>query len=227
MVRIIRIKRKVTLKTKVIQPEDDVSVKVSLKRKQPETQLAVKDGSTGDGERKKRQAKIVLVALLVAIFGGVGYYLYNTNQADTTKSSPIVATTGRTDVLKETAQAAQSNSAAEVAKAETGEQTYAGQAGNAADNKSQNVTSANADKASVENVSVKADTKKQATSSANSNASDINVSATTPSSSVQETANEVLKGVYGNGVTRKHKLGSRYAEVQRHVNEMYRNGFVH
>ena len=145
----------------------------------------------------------------------------------TTKNNPVVSTTGRTDVLKETAQAAQPNSAAEVAKAETGKQIDAGQAGNAADNKSQNVTSANADKAPVENVSVKADTKKQATSSANSNASDINVSATTPSSSVQETANEVLKGVYGNGVTRKHKLGSRYAEVQRHVNEMYRNGFVH
>ena len=169
----------------------------------------------------------LIIGVAVVVILGVGYYLYNTNQADTTKSSPIVAITGRTDVLKETAQAAQSNSAAEVAKAETGEQTYAGQAGNAADNKSQNVTSANADKASVENVSVKADTKKQATSSANSNASDINVSATTPSSSVQETANEVLKGVYGNGVTRKHKLGSRYAEVQRHVNEMYRNGFVH
>lgn len=66
----VRIKRKVTLKTKATQPEDDVSVKVSLKRKQPKSQLAVKDGSTGDGERKKRQAKIVFVALLVAIFGG-------------------------------------------------------------------------------------------------------------------------------------------------------------
>ena len=45
-----------------------------------------------------------------------------------------------------------------------------------------------------------------------------------PANSVQETAKDVIRGTYGNGVTRRHKLGSRYEEVQKRVNEMYRKG---
>ncbi len=36
----------------------------------------------------------------------------------------------------------------------------------------------------------------------------------------------VIRGVYGNGLVRKQKLGSRYATVQHRVNELYRNGEV-
>ena len=45
--------------------------------------------------------------------------------------------------------------------------------------------------------------------------------------SVEELALEVIRGVYGNGLERKQKLGDRYAEIQGKVNEMYRNGLVH
>lgn len=38
--------------------------------------------------------------------------------------------------------------------------------------------------------------------------------------SVEELANEVIKGLYGNGEERKQKLGSRYNEVQKRVNEI-------
>lgn len=40
------------------------------------------------------------------------------------------------------------------------------------------------------------------------------------SKTVDELAQEVLAGVYGNGITRKIKLGKRYAEVQKRVEEI-------
>ena len=43
---------------------------------------------------------------------------------------------------------------------------------------------------------------------------------------VEEEAREVIRGKYGNGDVRKRNLGSRYAEIQSKVNEMYRNGQV-
>lgn len=45
-------------------------------------------------------------------------------------------------------------------------------------------------------------------------------------SSIQATANRVIKGDFGNGKVRKQKLGDRYAEVQKLVNQMYRDGLV-
>ena len=64
-------------------------------------------------------------------------------------------------------------------------------------------------------------------SSGNTGTSDTVASTRSESNgAVEETANNVIKGKYGNGVTRKHKLGSRYVEVQKCVNEMYRNGLV-
>jgi cpl-7 lysozyme domain protein len=39
---------------------------------------------------------------------------------------------------------------------------------------------------------------------------------------VEQTAREVMRGVYGNGQVRKDQLGSRYAKVQRRVNQICR-----
>jgi len=39
---------------------------------------------------------------------------------------------------------------------------------------------------------------------------------------VEQTAREVMRGVYGNGQVRKDRLAGRYAEVQRRVNQIYR-----
>ena len=47
-----------------------------------------------------------------------------------------------------------------------------------------------------------------------------------PTGAVDEEAREVIRGKYGNGNVRKRNLGSRYAEIQSKVNEMYRNGQV-
>ena len=41
--------------------------------------------------------------------------------------------------------------------------------------------------------------------------------------SIDELALEVIKGNYGNGAERKSKLGARYEEIQKRVNEMWRS----
>ena len=40
--------------------------------------------------------------------------------------------------------------------------------------------------------------------------------------SVEQVAHEVIRGVFGNGRERMDKLGTRYTEVQRRVNQIYR-----
>ena len=44
--------------------------------------------------------------------------------------------------------------------------------------------------------------------------------------SIEQKALDVIRGIYGNGQVRKDKLGTEYAEIQKLVNEMYRNGTV-
>jgi len=44
--------------------------------------------------------------------------------------------------------------------------------------------------------------------------------------SIEQKALDVIRGIYGNGQVRKDKLGAEYAEIQKIVNEMYRNGTI-
>ena len=46
-------------------------------------------------------------------------------------------------------------------------------------------------------------------------------------SDVVENAKRVIRGDFGNGQERKDKLGAAYSEIQRKVNEMYRQGHVY
>ena len=48
-----------------------------------------------------------------------------------------------------------------------------------------------------------------------------------PLSTIEEKARLVIRGDFGNGEERKHKLGSDYSVIQRRVNEMYSQGLVH
>ena len=66
-----------------------------------------------------------------------------------------------------------------------------------------------------------------ATSSSTSTASKESVSAGAPTGSIEDLALEVIRGKYGNNPDRRRLLGSRYKEIQRRVNEMYRKGLVH
>jgi FtsZ-interacting cell division protein ZipA len=48
-------------------------------------------------------------------------------------------------------------------------------------------------------------------------------SAASVSGDVEKLAREVIRGNYGNGLVRKEKLGNKYTDVQRRVNEIYRD----
>ena len=50
---------------------------------------------------------------------------------------------------------------------------------------------------------------------------------TSVNGSLEETALDVIRGLYGNGQDRKDRLGTAYTEVQKLVNEMYRKGTVY
>lgn len=43
---------------------------------------------------------------------------------------------------------------------------------------------------------------------------------------VEAKAKDVIRGIYGNGMERRTKLGSSYSEIQGKVNEMYRKGTI-
>ena len=49
---------------------------------------------------------------------------------------------------------------------------------------------------------------------------------TSINSSLEETALDVIRGLYGNGEERKQKLGDSYRTIQNIVNDMYRKGLV-
>lgn len=48
-----------------------------------------------------------------------------------------------------------------------------------------------------------------------------------PLSTIEEKARLVIRGDFGNGEERKHKLGSEYSVIQKKVNEMYVNELVY
>lgn len=56
----------------------------------------------------------------------------------------------------------------------------------------------------------------------NPSGEDLNVPAI--SGTLEQKAKHVIRGDFGNGKERKDKLGSEYDDIQRKVNEMYRNG---
>ena len=226
----VEIKRKVTLRTKTPQPEEKPEDEVTPKVKQPEPQPEPTPvsppstpsdetvGSKGGGNGKKWLVAAVLVALL-----GGGYYLYS-SQGNESGNTAVAAAADSTGVRKDTTQTAQADSAAK-AETDTDGLNVTGKAGskNASENNSDGEVPVSPDNTPDVNTAANAATDKQAASAGNHGTS----ATTEPAGSVQETANDVIKGTYGNGVTRKHKLGSRYAEVQKRVNEMYRKGEVH
>ena len=231
----VEIKRKVTLRTKTPQPEEKPEDEVTPKVKQPEPQPEPTPvpppstpsdetvGSKGGGNGKKWLVAAVLVALL-----GGGYYLYS-SQGNESGNTAVAAATDSTGVRKDTTQTAQADSATK-AETDTDGLNVTGKAGskNASENNSDGEVPVSSDNTPDVNTAANAATDKQVASAGNHGTSaTTEPTMTEPASSVQETANDVIKGTYGNGVTRKHKLGSRYAEVQKRVNEMYRKGEVH
>ena len=220
----VQLKRKVTLRTKET-PEVSAPKVEETATKGPGV---TPQPSSGGG---KWWVAAVVVALLVA--GGV--YFVRQCGADRT---PSVATAGQNDSVVvdsvpaaaspsgggaaasegtgEAAPAANGNS--ETTAAPTGETSSAKAGGEANSAASVPTTAASTSSAPASTSSVPA--------SASSTSTSAPITAATPAQapkgSVEQTAREVMRGVYGNGQVRKDQLGSRYAKVQRRVNQICR-----
>lgn len=231
----VEIKRKVTLRTKTSQPEEKPATEVT-----PEVQLSASQqeptptpppptepttnakGSKGGVNWKEWLAAFVLATLLWG-----GYHLYSNSQgndADTT----TVAKTDSTDAQKDSTQTAQADSTTKV-KPEADGNNVATETANetAAEGSSVSKATTPSSNTSANNTTANTTTDQQTASTDNlGTSSTTEPTAAEPANSVQETAKDVIRGTYGNGVTRRHRLGSRYEEVQKRVNEMYRQGLI-
>ena len=228
----VEIKRKVTLRTKTSQPEEKPATEVT-----PEVQLSASQqeptptpppptepttnakGSKGGVNWKEWLAAFVLATLLWG-----GYHLYSNSQGNDAQDATTVAKTDSTDAQKDSTQTAQADSTTEAdgnnVATETANET-------AAEGSSVSKATTPSSNTSANNTTANTTTDQQTASTDNlGTSSTTEPTAAEPANSVQETAKDVIRGTYGNGVTRRHKLGSRYKEVQKRVNEMYRKGLI-
>ncbi len=213
----VQLKRKVTLRTK---EGSEVSAP-KVEGTAPKGPGVAPQPSSGGG---KWWVAVVVVALLAA--GGV--YFVRQCGADRT---PSVATAGQNDsVVVDSVPAAASPSGGEAAASEgTGEAAPAANgnsettAAPTGETSSAKAGSGANSAAAAPAASASASTTAASTSSAPASASSTAAApAQAPKGSVEQTAREVMRGVYGNGQVRKDQLGSRYAKVQRRVNQIYR-----
>ena len=93
-------------------------------------------------------------------------------------------------------------------------------------NKESSVSStASAGSSSVKERKAETSSRQGTSESGNSKNSGTTVNPVIPGS-IEQKALDVIRGIYGNGQVRKDRLGTEYAEIQKIVNEMYRNGTV-
>lgn len=213
----VQLKRKVTLRTK---EGPEVSA--------PKVEGTALKGPGVTPQPSSGGGKWWVAAVVVALLAAGGVYFVRQCGADRT---PSVATAGQNDsVVVDSVPAAASPSGGEAAASEgTGEAAPAAN-GNAETTAAPTGETSSAKAGGETHSAAAAPTKAASTAPASASASSTSTSAPTtaaapaqaPTSSVEQTAREVMRGVYGNGQVRKDQLGSRYAKVQRRVNQIYR-----
>lgn len=226
----VTIKRKVTIKTKTAQEETPAAVDSMVTKGKPQELEPKHSPATSEHAQKSKTGKIVggIVAAAVLI-GGIYFFGIRNNDSEsdskaTTEQVSQAEEATKSDALDETnANAEPTTTNAETAKpaeadktpaaSEDGNVSTAAKAdGNKADRNSANeAPSARPAKPSLP---------KQTTATIQEVSATIN-------GDVEENARRVIRGDFGNGQTRKDKLGASYSEIQGRVNEMYRQGLVH
>lgn len=228
----VTIKRKVTIKTKTAQEETPAAVDSMVTKGKPhEQELEPKHSpATPEHVQKSKTGKIVggIVAAAVLI-GGIYFFGIRNNGSEVnsettseqvsqaeeaTKSDALDETNANAEPATTNAETAEPSEADKTpAASEDGNVSTAAKAdGNKADRHSANeAPSAQPAKSSLP---------KQTTATTQEVSATIN-------GDVDENARRVIRGDFGNGQTRKDKLGASYSEIQGRVNEMYRQGLVH
>lgn len=166
----------------------------------------------------------ILVIVIVALIGG-GYLLFNNRDAQPTESPELVAAT---DVSPSDSPAGEQASSLDADGEDAPELPDAPQSTEAQQDAEVPASAATASEPA------KGQTEKQTASTESKPAQDASTATVAepkastsamadPNKSIDEVALEVIRGLYGNGSTRKANLGSRYAEIQKRVNEMYQS----
>lgn len=233
----VTIKRKVTIKTKIALEEPHTAIKsheVTPQREQSEQEFASTNAATTPTpkpEKKPNTNKIIGgIVATAAILIGVYFFAFKGNGDD----ANVGTTTEQTSQVGKTSAAENAENAMGT---NAGEQSTTDQAKTEEPSDRNNTPTATekADAPTTANV----DNKRAGSSSANEvpPASQANSSlakhttmqetSTPVNGNIEENARKVIRGDFGNGQTRKDKLGSSYAEIQGKVNEMYRQGLVH
>ena len=82
-----------------------------------------------------------------------------------------------------------------------------------------------ADPSVIDKSSSKEDSSYEDSSSSNSKEPQApTIPSTNPNKTIEEEALDVIRGTFGNNPERRRLLGDRYVEIQKKVNEMYKNG---
>jgi len=206
----VQLKRKVTLRTKETPEVSAPKVEGTV----PKGPGAAPQPSSGGG---KWWVAAVVVALLAA--GGV-YFVRQCGDDRT----PSVATAGQNDsVVVDSVPAAASPSGGEAAASEGAGKAAPAASGNAETTAAPAGETSSAQAGGVTHSAAAAPATSASTSPASAAApTTAAAAAQAPTGSVEQTAREVMRGVYGNGRVRKDRLAGRYAEVQRRVNQIYR-----
>lgn len=229
----VTIKHKVTIKTKTAQEELHTTVEsheVVIKTKQSEQNLEPKKVSVIPKSEKPSNTGKILYGIIAIITIIMGIYFFG-----------IMDNVGNANVGAVPERIAQTGETTKSGKYKTIDETNADDesvTANVECTKPSEVNEIPAE-AEKENVSSTVGKKKTDSPSVNETPSTkplltkqtITTTAkrtSTPiNDDVEENARRVIRGDFGNGQTRKDKLGSSYSEIQGRVNEMYRQRLVH
>ena len=185
--------------------------------------------SNGTGSSSGGSKKWLAAAAGILVVGGLAYHFVGSNpqngdeglvSSDTTITA-LADTTGSTTEDTDSATTKlipeKDSGGSEVQSGQSGPLENTSQAG--ANEKSVSTSPSGGNSSSGNAGKVQ----KKVTSSPSANVSNDN---TAGSGTIEEEAQKVLDGVYGNNPERRRVLGTKYKAIQKRVNEMYRKGLV-
>lgn len=228
----VTIKHKVTIKTKIAQEETPAAVDSVVTTEKPFEQKSESTHSlkTPEHKPKSKAGKIIGgIAAATVLLAGI-YFFGNWNNSSEANSdtTPEQISKAEKTIKSETLDETNANDESIATDAETARPSEVDETPTTKENEDVS-TPAKADENKVDRhhtsetpsaLPAKPSSPKQATATTQGTSVIIN-------GDVEENARRVIRGDFGNGQTRKDKLGTSYSEIQGRVNEMYRQGLVH
>lgn len=212
---------------KPVQGSSDISKK-SITKSGGNVPPTGPNGGDDNNDGGNGSKKWIIIALIVAALAACAYFFMRSNKPDEVADSeiPLLEQNDSTQnedndstvnaAIDSTANTA--NVPEENASANNGDVVNATATDQNVENKSEG-TSISQDTDAKQSASY---TKNLSVNDTPTNQSDVSSHISSSSSSIEQKAKDVWKGVYGNNPDRRRNLGADYEAVQKLVNEMYR-----